>query len=134
MCIDSVFSQDDGSIPHFQKLVSTLPDGMETIISDENQMVSGGQKQLVGIARALNRGGEILILDESSSAMDDDLEKKVLEYVLNSNFQTIIAVSHKRSILKNFDKIFLFKDGEIIDAGNFDHLIKNKFFKQSLER
>ena len=107
---------------------------METIISDENQMVSGGQKQLVGIARALNRGGEILILDESSSAMDDDLEKKVLEYVLNSNFQTIIAVSHKRSILKNFDKIFLFKDGEIIDAGNFDHLIKNKFFKQSLER
>jgi ATP-binding cassette, subfamily B, bacterial PglK len=120
--------------PHFQKLVSTLPDGMETIISDENQMVSGGQKQLVGIARALNRGGEILILDESSSAMDNDLEKKVLEYVFNSNFQTIVAVSHKRSILKYFDKIFLFKDGEIIDAGNFDHLMKNDFFKQSLER
>ncbi|MDB4042695.1 ABC transporter ATP-binding protein/permease [Gammaproteobacteria bacterium] len=119
--------------PHFQKLVSTLPAGMETTISDENQMVSGGQKQLVGIARALNRGGEILILDESSSAMDDDLEKKVLEYIFNSNFQTIIAVSHKSSILKHFDKIFLFKDGKIVDTGNFDHLIKNEFFKQSLE-
>jgi len=120
--------------PHFQKLVSTLPDGIETVISDENQMVSGGQKQLVGIARALNRGGEILILDESSSAMDNDLEKKVLEYIFNSNFQTIVAVSHKPSILKYFDKIFLFKDGEIIDAGNFDHLLKNEFFKQLLKR
>ena len=120
--------------PHFQKLVSTLPDGIGTVISDENQMVSGGQKQLVGIARALNRGGEILILDESSSAMDNDLEKKVLEYIFNSNFQTIVAVSHKPSILKYFDKIFLFKDGEIIDAGNFDHLLKNEFFKQLLKR
>ena len=117
-----------------KKLLSSLPFGMETIISDENQMVSGGQKQLIGIARALNRSGEVLILDESTSAMDADLEREILNEVFNSSFKTIIAVSHKPYLLKKFDKIVLFNDGKIIDYGDFNYLISNNsVFQQLLE-
>ena len=98
--------------------------GFSREFSDENQMVSGGQKQLIGIARALNRSGEVLILDESTSAMDADLEREILNEVFNSSFKTIIAVSHKPYLLKKFDKIVLFNDGKIIDYGDFNYLIK----------
>ena len=64
-----------------QELIDDLPNGLQTNISDSNQMVSGGQKQCIGIARALYRGGDILILDEATSGMDQALEKKM---VLNS--------------------------------------------------
>ena len=60
-----------------QELIDDLPNGLQTNISDSNQMVSGGQKQCIGIARALYRGGDILILDEATSGMDQALEKKI---------------------------------------------------------
>jgi ATP-binding cassette, subfamily B, bacterial PglK len=115
-------------------LISNLSIDLQTNISDETEMVSGGQKQLIGIGRALNRGGEILILDESTSAMDYDLERKVLDAIFNSSFKTVIAVTHKQSLLKNFDKIALFNKGKIIDFGSFDYLnANNKIFQETLK-
>jgi len=107
---------------NLEELIRNLPLGLDTIISDETQLVSGGQKQLIGLIRAMFKGGDILILDEATSAMDLSLERKVYDKIFNSKFNTIISVTHKISILDQFDKIFLFQKGEVIDSGSFDEL------------
>lgn len=107
---------------NLDELIRNLPLGLDTIISDETQLVSGGQKQLIGLIRAMFKGGDILILDEATSAMDLSLERKVYDKIFNSKFNTIISVTHKISILDQFDRIFLFQKGEVIDSGSFDEL------------
>jgi len=111
-----------------KELVDQLPYGLDTDISDSNQMVSGGQKQCIGIARAIYRGGDILILDEATSAMDQDLEKKIYSAVFNSKFQTLISVTHKSSLLNQFDKIFVFNNGRIEAIGSYEELQKTSSF------
>ena len=115
-----------------QELIDDLPNGLQTNISDSNQMVSGGQKQCIGIARALYRGGDILILDEATSGMDQALEKKIYEAVFDSQFKTFISVTHKSSLLDKFDKIFVFNDGCIEAAGSYEELKKTSNFFNSM--
>ena len=107
---------------NLDELIKNLPLGLDTILSDETQLVSGGQKQLIGLIRAMFKGGNILILDEATSAMDLSLERKVYDKIFNSKYHTVISVTHKISILDQFDKIFLFQGGEVIDSGSFDEL------------
>ena len=116
----------------FKELINNLPLGLETILSDETQLVSGGQKQLIGIIRALLRGGDILILDESTSAMDSRLEKQIYEIIFNSAFNTFISITHKSTLLENFDQIYLFHDGEIKASGNFEELRASSALFQSM--
>jgi len=115
-----------------QELIDDLPNGLQTNISDSNQMVSGGQKQCIGIARALYRGGDILILDEATSGMDQALEKKIYEAAFDSQFQTFISVTHKSSLLDKFDKIFVFNDGCIEAIGSYEELKKTSNFFNSM--
>ena len=115
-----------------QELIDDLPNGLQTNISDSNQMVSVGQKQCIGIARALYRGGDILILDEATSGMDQALEKKIYEAVFDSQFKTFISVTHKSSLLDKFDKIFVFNDGCIEAAGSYEELKKTSNFFNSM--
>jgi len=114
------------------ELIDDLPHGLQTNISDSNQMVSGGQKQCIGIARALYRGGDILILDEATSGMDQALEKKIYETVFDSQFKTFISVTHKSSLLDKFDKIFVFNDGCIEAIGSYEELKKTSNFFNSM--
>jgi ABC-type bacteriocin/lantibiotic exporter with double-glycine peptidase domain len=115
-----------------QELIDDLPYGLQTNISDSNQMVSGGQKQCIGIARALYRGGDILILDEATSGMDQALEKKIYEAAFDSQFKTFISVTHKSSLLDKFDKIFVFNDGCIEAVGSYEELKKSSNFFNSM--
>lgn len=115
-----------------QELIDDLPNGLQTNISDSNQMVSGGQKQCIGIARALYRGGDILILDEATSGMDQALEKKIYETVFDSQFKTFISVTHKSSLLDKFDKIFVFNNGSIEAIGSYEELKKTSNFFNSM--
>tara|TARA_B110000008_G_scaffold136783_1_gene138805 strand:+ start:67 stop:1533 length:1467 start_codon:yes stop_codon:yes gene_type:complete len=115
-----------------RELIDDLPHGLQTNISDSNQMVSGGQKQCIGIARALYRGGDILILDEATSGMDQALEKKIYETVFDSQFKTFISVTHKSSLLDKFDKIFVFNDGCIEAIGSYEELKKTSNFFNSM--
>ena len=115
-----------------QELIDDLPNGLQTNISDSNQMVSGGQKQCIGIARALYRGGDILILDEATSGMDQALEQKIYEAAFNSQFKTFISVTHKSSLLDKFDKIFVFNDGCIEAIGSYEELKKTSNFFNSM--
>ena len=115
-----------------QELIDDLPNGLQTNISDSNNMVSGGQKQCIGIARALYRGGDILILDEATSGMDQALEKKIYQAAFDSDFNTFISVTHKSSLLDKFDKIFVFNNGCIEAIGSYEELKKTSNFFNSM--
>jgi ATP-binding cassette, subfamily B, bacterial PglK len=118
-----------------EDLISNLPQGLETNISDSNQMVSGGQKQCIGIARALYRGGDILILDEATSGMDQELEKQIYNSAFNSSFQSLICVTHKPNLLSKFDQIFVFNNGNIEAIGSYEELKNSSsFFNSMMEK
>ena len=89
------------------KLISTLPDGLNTLVGEDGSSLSGGERQKIGIARALFRNPEILIFDEVTSAMDLESEKKFIEEI-NKEYsdKTVIIVSHRLSALKYCKKIF----------------------------
>ena len=113
--------------------VDDLPLGINTLLSDSHLSLSGGQKQAVGIARALYNGGDILLLDEATSAMDAKLEQSVMNQIIASEFKTIIAVTHKPTMLKYFDEIYVFNDGIIEANGSYEELkASNKFFNKMI--
>lgn len=115
--------------------INTLPDGINTEVSDLNLSLSGGQKQALGIARALYKDGEFLILDESTSNMDSNLEEKIMENILLSSFKSIIAITHKPSMLKYFDEIYVFNNGSVEAQGSYKDLYhSNLFFKKMIDR
>jgi len=116
------------------ELIDGLPEGINSQISDYNQIVSGGQKQSIGIARALYRGGEILILDEATSGMDKRLENKIYDSLFKSKFSTFICVTHSLELLEKFDEVVVFNDGKIEDIGTYKDLkIHNNFLSQHLK-
>jgi len=115
-------------------ILNQLPNGIDTIISDSTIAFSGGQRQCIGLARALYRKGKILVLDESTNAMDVDLEKKILQNIPQSSFETKIFITHKINILRDVDKIIIMEKGSIIDIGTYDELMqRSEFLKQMLE-
>jgi len=93
-------------ITELKNFISNLPDGIDTLIGDRGSKISGGQKQRIGIARSLLQDPQFLILDESTSSLDYETEKKVLNRILNLNNKTIILITHRKNILKNCNKIF----------------------------
>jgi len=107
--------------------------GIDTLVSDSNLSLSGGQKQAIGIARAMYHGGKILVLDEATSAMDAMLEQKIMGEIAQSNFKTIIAITHKPSMLKYFDEIYVFNKGTIEANGTYEDLKStNKFLSEMI--
>ncbi len=117
---------------YLKDLIDNLPNGLETNISDTNQMVSGGQKQCVGIARALYRGGDILLLDEATSGMDQKLENLIYESVFKSQFQTFICVTHNLDLLDQFDEVIVFNNGRIEAIGSYKDLKNSSNFLSSV--
>ena len=114
--------------------IDHLSDGIDTLVSDSNLSLSGGQKQTIGIARAMYHGGKILVLDEATSAMDSGLEEKIMDEIAQSNFKTIIAITHKPSMLKYFDKIYVFNEGTIEAHGTYKDLKStNQFLSEMID-
>ena len=121
----------DESISRSQlkSVVEKLPGGLDTILSESNQHVSGGEKQSIGIARASLKKANILILDEATNAMDHELEAATMDYLLNhSSFKTVICITHKPALLKYFDEIYVFDAGEIAASGTYEEIISNNSF------
>ena len=112
-----------------KSVVEKLPDGLDTVLSESNQHVSGGEKQSIGIARASLKKANILILDEATNAMDHELEAATMDYLLNhSSFKTVICITHKPALLKYFDEIYVFDAGEITASGTYEEIISNNSF------
>ncbi len=108
----------------FDQLVQT-ENGLEIELKQDGTGLSGGQKQRIGIARALYRDPEIIILDEATSNLDVKIENKLTEIINNiKGNKTIIAIAHRLSTLVKCDRIVYLKDGQIIDIGTFQELMK----------
>ena len=101
-----------------------MPKRYETYIGERGASLSGGERQRLSIARMLLKNPQVFILDESTSALDSMLEKSVMDAIQSlAEDKTLIMISHKLSTVKNFDTIFVFDSGEIIESGTHDELL-----------
>jgi ATP-binding cassette subfamily B protein len=107
--------------------IESLPESFETVVGERGVTLSGGQKQRVSIARAFVKNPEIVIMDDSLSAVDTKTEKKILNY-LNEALEdkTSIIITHRLFNLFNIDKILILEDGKIVESGTHTELIERK--------
>ena len=113
--------------------ISNLPDKYETIIGENGLRLSGGQKQRIWIARAFLKNSPIILLDEATSALDSESENMVQEAIkkLTKN-KTTLVIAHRLSTILNADKIFIMKNGKVIDNGSHEELMKKSQEYKSL--
>ena len=115
-------------IARIENFISGLEFKEKTIVGNNGVRISGGERQRIGIARALYKMPEILIFDESTSSLDSENEKIIMNEIDQLDYScTKIIISHKLNPLVNCDQIYLFENGEIIEKGNIDK-IKKKYF------
>lgn len=115
--------------------IEALPNGYDTVLSDDGLNISKGQKQLITIARAMLSDSEMLILDEATSNVDSRTEMQIQEamYALMKG-RTCFVIAHRLSTIRNADTILVLKDGDVIEQGNHDALMAQNGFYHSLYR
>lgn len=117
------------------KNIAEFTKGYDTILGERGITLSGGQKQRVSIARAIIKDPQILLFDDSLSAVDTETEEEILANLKRiSTTKTTILVSHRISSAKNADKIIILEDGEIIQRGTHNELVKQAGYYQELYR
>jgi ATP-binding cassette subfamily B protein len=106
--------------------IHTLPDGLNTIVSERGNSLSGGQKQRIMLARALAVNPKILLLDDFTARVDAKTEKKILNNVQhNYPGLTLILVTQKIASVKHFEQIILLMDGDLVASGTHEELMRN---------
>lgn len=112
-------------VANAHEFIIASPDGYQTNIGDRGGKLSGGQRQRISIARAVLKNPPILILDEATSALDTESEKLVQEALENlMKNRTSIVIAHRLSTIKKADLICVFHEGEIVERGTHDELLK----------
>jgi ATP-binding cassette subfamily B protein len=107
--------------------IITKPDGYDTLVGERGCMLSAGEKQRIAIARALLAEPAILILDEATSLVDSQTEIKIQEALQNlTKDRTTIAIAHRLSTLKNYDRLLIIDKGNIVEQGSWKELIEKK--------
>lgn len=114
-------------VSHVKDFVHKLPEGVETVIGEKGVKLSGGERQRLGIARAVYKNPEILLMDEATSHLDIESEKKI-QASLHEFFQgvTAIVIAHRLTTIKEMDKILVIEEGRIVESGSFAELSKKK--------
>ena len=106
--------------------VGDLPAGIDSLIGDRGIHLAGGERQRLGLARALLRRPSVLVLDEATSALDQINEKKIFNTLVNLHGQmTIIIIAHRLSTIKFADHVFVIKEGRVVEQGNIQELLNN---------
>lgn len=105
--------------------IRKLPQGYDTIITSENGMVSQGEQQLLTIARTILPNPKVMILDEATSSIDTKTEKDIQAVISElMKGRTSFVIAHRLSTIRNADLILVMKDGDIVEQGNHDELLK----------
>lgn len=127
-------------LAYFEKDLSHLPMGLETLVGEKGVSLSGGQKQRVSIARALIKNPEVLILDDSLSAVDAKTESKIIENIQTERAgKTTIISTHRLSGIQHADEILVLDEGLIVERGTHEALLalggwyKEQYDRQQLE-
>ena len=109
------------------EFIEALPEGYNTLIGEGGASLSGGEKQRISIARAMLKDAGIIIFDEATANIDPENEDKLKEAIesLTKN-KTVIMIAHRLKTIRNADQILVLKDGEIVERGSHEELIKNK--------
>lgn len=108
------------------KHIQKMSDGLDAMVSEFGSNLSGGQKQMMGIARALLTDAEYIIFDEATSAVDPESEKIIWDCIDKlSKKRTLIIISHRLSAIRNADQIIVLRAGAVEEIGNHDELMKN---------
>jgi ATP-binding cassette, subfamily B, multidrug efflux pump len=123
-------------LSHFQKDLEMLPQGLETLVGEKGVALSGGQKQRISIARALIKNPEILLLDDSLSAVDAKTEARIIENIqLERKDKTTIITTHRLSAIQHADWIIVLDDGAMIEEGTHEDLLANEgWYKEQFDR
>lgn len=118
---------------HIHDFVETLPQGYQTVLTDDGVNISKGQKQLLTIARAMLSNARMLILDEATSNVDSRTEMAIQDAMLElMKGRTCFVIAHRLSTIKNADVILVLKDGDIIESGTHDELLQARGFYAKL--
>ncbi|RSD29249.1 ABC transporter ATP-binding protein [Mesobacillus subterraneus] len=132
--------QDTIDLAAFRKDLEMLPEGLETLVGEKGVALSGGQKQRISIARALIKDPEILILDDSLSAVDAKTEKKIIGNIRRERkAKTTIITTHRMSAVEHADHIVVLESGRIIEEGTHEQLMSlqgwyyEQYIKQQAE-
>ena len=115
------------------EFIEKLPNKYDSLVGENGVKLSGGQKQRISIARAIIKKSQIILLDEATSSLDNESERIVQNAINNLiKGRTTIVIAHRLSTINDADKIFVFKNGSIINSGNHKYLIDNCKEYQSL--
>jgi ATP-binding cassette subfamily B protein len=118
---------------HIDHLIGTLPKGYETVISETADSISAGEKQLLTIARAILADSPMLILDEATSSVDTRTELLIQSAMDKlSHGRTSFVIAHRLSTIRNADLILVMRDGNIVEQGNHDDLLKKNGYYAEL--
>ena len=131
--INEKLLKDSIKIAQLEKFVETSKNKLDTVVGNRGIKISGGEKQRIGIARALYNNPKILIFDEATSALDIDNENKILDEIYEGiGDKTLIIISHRNNTVKYCDLIYVMEQGKIIDQGSYKGIMeKHNYLKEN---
>ena len=116
--------QEAARVAHLDEFVTSLPDGYDTVVGERGIKLSGGQRQRLSLARAILKDAPVLVLDEATSSVDTETERRIQESLATiTQDRTALVIAHRLSTIRNADRIVVLDDGRVAEEGRHDELV-----------